>query len=167
MLADGSVVGQLRGICPAVSDSCTQQHDQFDGAFALTYPAIAQWLTPAGGGPQPCTTNSNTLCLSSGRFRVQTAWRSSTGSGQGTADSLTPNTGYFWFFDSTNVEVVIKVLDACSFSPYKWVYASGLTDVEVTLTVTDTKTGIQKTYFNPLGTTFVTVTDTAAFHTCP
>jgi hypothetical protein len=35
------------------------------------------------------------------------------------------------------------------------------------LTVTDTKTGDVQTYSNPLGATFVPVTDTAAFSTCP
>lgn len=34
--------------------------------------------------------------------------------------------GYFWFFEEDNVEVVLKVLDACSFTDRFWVFAAGL-----------------------------------------
>ncbi len=48
-----------------------------------------------------------------------------------------------------NVEVVVKVLNGCSppFNHY-WVFASGLTNVAVELTVTDTQTGEVVTYLN-------------------
>jgi hypothetical protein len=42
-----------------------------------------------------------------------------------------------------------------------------LTNVEVTLRVTDTRNGTVQTYFNPLGTAFQPVQDTSAFATCP
>jgi len=114
-----------------------------------------------------CTPDARTLCLSSGRFRVETEFRSREGNGLGNAVALTPDAGYFWFFNPQNIEVVVKVLDACSFSPNFWVFGAGLTNVEVTMTVVDTRTGALRTYFNALDTTFVTVTDTAAFATCP
>jgi hypothetical protein len=47
------------------------------------------------------------------------------------------------------------------------VFAAGLTNVEVTLNVTDTRNGTPKTYFNPLGTPYAPVQDTSAFATCP
>ena len=55
-----------------------------------------------------------TLCLSGRRFAVRVTWRvPSTGkSGAGTAVSLGADTGYFWFFDDANIELVVKVLDA-------------------------------------------------------
>jgi hypothetical protein len=80
---------------------------------------------------------------------------------------LTSDTGYLWFFSSQNVEAVLKVIDACGFNNRYWVFAGGLTDVEVTLTVTDTQTGAVKQYFNPRGTKFAPVQDTSAFATCP
>lgn len=46
-------------------------------------------------------------------------------------------------------------------------YAGGLTDVNVILTVTDTMTGLVKTYVNPQGTAFQPIQDTSAFATCP
>ena len=45
--------------------------------------------------------------------------------------------------------------------------AGGLTDVNVVLTVTDTMTGLVRTYVNPQGTAFQPIQDTSAFATCP
>jgi hypothetical protein len=114
-----------------------------------------------------CTPNSTTLCLNGGRFQVRAAWQSTTASGQGTAVSLTPDTGYFWFFNSANVEMIVKVLDACALNGRKWVFSGGLTDVNVVLTVTDAQTGAVRTYVNPRGTAYQPVQDTSAFSTCP
>ncbi|HEY4228748.1 MAG TPA: hypothetical protein VGO79_01185, partial [Thermoanaerobaculia bacterium] len=84
------------------------------------------------------------------------------------AVSLTGNTGYFWFFDNTNVEVVTKVLPFCA-DPFNsiWVFAAGLTNVLVDVTYFDTKTSTTVVKHNPQGTAFVAVQDTAAFKTCP
>ncbi|MFL6261388.1 MAG: choice-of-anchor Q domain-containing protein [Thermoanaerobaculia bacterium] len=114
-----------------------------------------------------CVAGGNTLCLSSGRFKVTANWQTSTASGAGTAVTLTGDSGYFWFFDPGNVEVVVKVLNGCGVNNRYWVFAAGLTDQRVDLTVTDTQTGQVKIYTNPLGTVFRTITDTGAFATCP
>ena len=115
-----------------------------------------------------CVAGGPILCLSGSRFLVTASWKTFlglTGSAQGV--ELTPDSGYFWFFDPANVELTLKVLNACSLNNRYWVFLSGLTDVEVTLTVTDTKTGTVKIYTNPQGQTFKTVLDTGAFSTCP
>jgi len=118
---------------------------------------------------EPCTTQGTTLCLGGGRFQVQAHWENpSTGSsGDGGAVSLSADSGYFWFFDAGNVEVIVKVLNACSLDGKFWVFAAGLTDVGVTLTVTDAQTLAAKTYTNTAGTAFQPVQDTSAFATCP
>jgi hypothetical protein len=116
----------------------------------------------------PCAPGSTSLCLSGGRFRVEAAWRTPDGqTGAGQAVPLTADTGYFWFFGESNVEMVIKVLNACGLNSRFWVYAGGLTNVQVDVTVTDTQTGVAKTYHNPQGTAFRPVQDTSAFATCP
>jgi hypothetical protein len=80
---------------------------------------------------------------------------------------ITDDSGYFWFFDAGNIEVVAKVLDGCGVNGRYWVLAGGLTNVEAALVVTDTKTGAAKPYANPAGTAFQPIQDTAAFATCP
>lgn len=114
-----------------------------------------------------CVTGGPTLCLSNARFKVTVEWKTAQGAtGKGQAVQLTPDTGYFWFFNQENVEVTLKVLNGCSLNNRFWVFLSGLTNVEVTVTVTDTATGQTKTYKNTQGQVFKTVLDTGAFATC-
>lgn len=120
------------------------------------------------GAVAECVTNATTLCLGDGRFRVTARWDTNSGEfGDGRAVTLTTDTGYFWFFDQANVELVTKVLDACDFVNRFWVFAGGLTDVHVALRVLDTQTGVERTYVNPQGTAFQPIQDTSAFATCP
>jgi hypothetical protein len=79
---------------------------------------------------------------------------------------LTSDTGSFWFFSPTNVETVVKVLDGCGVDSSFWVFAGGLTNVDVVMTVTDTQTGAVRTYTNPQGSAFLPIQDTAAFAAC-
>ena len=110
-----------------------------------------------------CTPGATALCLSGGRFRVEAAWKDFQGNtGAGQAVGLTGDTGYFWFFTNTNVEAVIKVLDARPINNHFWVFYGALSNVEYTLTVTDTVTGIVHTYKNP-SRLFASVGDTLAF----
>ncbi len=139
------------------------------GSSTACTSSIEYWdieLTPVGS--VMCTPTATNLCLSGGRFQVNARWTTSDGkSGDGQAVRLTTDTGYFWFFNPANAEMTIKVLNACSFNGKYWVFAGGMTDVQVDITVTDTKTGAVRTYKNALGTPFVTITDTGAFATCP
>ena len=116
----------------------------------------------------PCAPGAHNLCLNNERFSVSARWRTTDGSsGEATAVPLTADSGYFWFFNSANIEVVVKLLNACSIGGHYWVFAAGLTNVEVTLAVTDTETGARKSYLNQLGTAFQPIQDTSAFSTCP
>jgi CSLREA domain-containing protein len=114
-----------------------------------------------------CLNGGTTLCLNEGRFKVEVAWTTKTGTGNGNAVPLTDQSGYFWFFDASNVEITIKVLDACSLNNRYWIFFSGLTNVGVKVTVTDLQTGTVKTYTNPLNHTIATVLDTDAMSVCP
>ena len=67
-----------------------------------------------------------------------------------------------WSFDSSNVEVILKVLDGRPVNQKFWVFYGALSNVEYTLTVTDTQTGAVKIYKNPSGQ-FGSVADTGAF----
>lgn len=117
--------------------------------------------------PPTCVADRTSMCLAGGRFKVQASYITPQGDqGPGFATPLTDETGYFWFFARTNVEAVIKILNGCPVNDRFWVFAGGLTNVQVSLTVTDTHTGATKTYTNPQGTPFAPIQDTAAFATC-
>jgi hypothetical protein len=111
-----------------------------------------------------CSPDTATLCLNGNRFRVQVAWRvpAQGTSGTGMAVPFTGDTGYFWFFSSNNVELVIKALDGRPVNAKFWVFYGALSNVEYTITVTDTATGAVKTYTNPSGQ-LASVADTSAF----
>lgn len=113
-----------------------------------------------------CIPSDTVLCLGD-RFKVEATWtKPDKTTGPGHVVKITNDTGYMWFFSSNNVEMTIKVLDACSFGAGHWVFASGLTNVGVTLKVTDTSTGKTRVYANSLGTAFSPIQDTSAFG-CP
>ena len=111
-----------------------------------------------------CIPDEQTLCLESGRFAVRATWESADGkTGDAVAWPLTGDTGLYWFFQESNVEIVLKVLDGCDFNGHRWVFAGGLTDLGVTMTVTDTETGEERTFENPQGTLFEPVQELMAF----
>ena len=106
---------------------------------------------------------ANILCLNNARFAVSVEWKDFSGNtGSGKAIPLTADTGYFWFFTNTNVELVVKVLDAAAINGHFWVFYGALSNVEYTITVTDTVTSAQKIYTNP-SEEFGSVGDTLAF----
>jgi len=134
--------------------------------FDFTQPARPPLILPATPLGS-CVASDASLCLDNNRFQVFAQWTTPSGqAGGGHAVGLTGDTGYFWFFNSANVEMVVKVLDACSFSHNFWFFAGGLTNVQVKITVTDTTTGIMNTYTNPQNTPFQPIQDTNAFTTC-
>ncbi len=118
----------------------------------------------------PCQPDATTHCLNNGRFEVTAEWHDFTG-GQGDAQAIlaSGDSGEFWFFAPDNTELLVKVLDACDFpgGANYWVFAAGLTNVEVSLSVTDTATDEARFYTNPSGASFQPILDTTAFSTCP
>lgn len=46
---------------------------------------------------------------------------------------LTPASGYYWFFDSDNVEVTVKVLDGRAVNGRLWLFVTGMTDLGLTV----------------------------------
>lgn len=164
--------------------------DTFPGTLAistgwttLTQPAHNHLVSldnsiSSGTGVPGCGTSS--LCTDKERFQVEVEWQDFTGTGSpATGVTTDPITNQFFFFDEKNWEVLVKVLDGCEINNRFWVFAAATTDVEYTLTVTDTRTGQENT-FNPPSEIFAdgfesgdtsawsdAVTDTSAFATCP
>lgn len=115
------------------------------------------------GSAGACSASATDLCLGGSRFRVTVRWRTGSGdSGTGKAVVLPGGqTGMFWFFDSANIELIVKVLDGTSLNHFYWTFYGGLSDVSYWITVTDTQTGQSKTYANPQGN-FCGAADTAS-----
>jgi plastocyanin len=117
----------------------------------------------------PCQPDDDTLCLHDGRFQVQVRFRAPGGPERmATRIPLTERAGLFWFFNEANVEMLLKVQNACV-EPFDrwWVFVAATTNVEYHVTVVDTEKGVLRNYDNSQGTIALPVADTDAFATCP
>lgn len=115
----------------------------------LTFDPTGAACQPRSPRPTACVANPVTLCLLQNRFRI-TATRS--GGNQilpGQAGKINSESGFFSFVETSNVELVVKVLDGRGVNNHFWVVATPSAGVEYTLTVTDTQTGQVRTYSNP------------------
>lgn len=141
------------------------------GLFQLTATSFA-------GQPTTCTPGPNTLCLDDvagdRRFKVEIDYFSPPRGVAGTGKAVplaslgVSRGGLFWFFSPDNPEVLVKVLNACTpaLGNRFWVFLTAGTDLGYTLTVTDTETGLFRTYANEDGASALPVQDVAAFP-CP
>jgi hypothetical protein len=161
--SNGQIVGQLLGACGShLENPCDVLDRTVDGAFSSSY-AVVQPIINPGTNTAACTPSAAKLCLNGNRFELTVNWSTNDNrTGAGTAVSMTNDTGYFWFFGSSNVELVIKVLDGRPVNGKFWVFYGALSNVGYTLTVRDTQTGAVKTYVNPINT-LASVADTSAF----
>jgi hypothetical protein len=131
------------------------------GTFQVSFDDVV--LQP---GSTECSQDATTLCLGGGRFKVTATFDA--GNGNAGQAQVIPqgDSGLLWFFASSNIEAVVKVIDGCAGFDRFWFFAGGLTNVQVVITVTDLRTQATKTYTNKLGTAFVPIQDTSAFP-CP
>src|SRR5262249_50058139 len=131
---------------------------------AIAYAGTAGGGAFRMGAATGCSPGPATLCVNGGRFRVEVAWRAANlgTNGKGQSVPLTGDTGAFWFFSANNLELVVKVVDGRAFNNFFWVFYGALSNVEYTLTVTDTATGAVRSYSNPQGPR-ASVSDTSAF----
>jgi hypothetical protein len=105
--------------------------------------------------PAPAPPNPNVLSLDDGRFSVSLG-RGTPSEGNlplAPALQLSDLSGYFWFFDSQNAEVTVKLLDGSAVNGHFWLFAASMTDQPFTLQVIDTQcpTCPSKLYVSPAG----------------
>lgn len=108
--------------------------------------------------------------LLNGRFVVSVNFQNLSGqTGIAFGCQMTRSAGYFFFFDRGNVEIPLKMLNACfGGNPAShWVFAAGLTNFGVEISIFDLATGVRKSYLNPTGRTFVSIIDQQTPFPCP
>ena len=119
-----------------------------------------------------CTRSASTACLQNGRFEVSVSYSTASASGLGQVMSFggqraeNSESVFYSFFSSTNFEMGLKIINACSFNNKFWVFISGLTDQGWSVHIRDSQTGATRTYSNALGHLSSTTADTSALP-CP
>jgi hypothetical protein len=125
--------------------------------------------TAINASPGECRNGDGQLCLLD-RFLVTMKAKDNPTRSDRTGDAAAlPANKAFGFFsvpalsgDQSNIEAFVKMIDANSTFGKYWLFLGGLTDFELTITATDTQTGLQKIYTKPAGST-CGMNDTSAF----
>jgi hypothetical protein len=127
-------------------------------------------------GSGNCVRGPQTACLLDGRFEVKVnMWNFANppvlfpGVIQlyGGQSSETDKSASFYSFENGNVEVFVKMVDACTAASHAfWLFAAGATTAETEILVRDTEAEEIYRIFNPRNLLFETVADTQAFLTC-
>jgi hypothetical protein len=178
ILSGGLVVGQLAGGCgPDPASGCDARNDAVDGSFAVTYEHIASWLEAGSGGtPAPCVPGNTTACMLNGRFKVTVRYRPAFDNQPASTNALVKSvtgfanaafeTGFFYFNDPNNVEMMVKVLDQGNTNAQGQrtiaVLFGSATPLRIEVEVTDSVTGAVKRYTSEFGQ-MMGATDFTAF----
>lgn len=100
----------------------------------------------ADDGGAHCVASNTVMCLQDGRYEVTVSVRVSAEAEPRPAKVVkggsrpigTKESGLFYFFDPTNWEMLLKVLDGCGVNQHHWVFAAAATDVGYEIAVRDT-----------------------------
>jgi hypothetical protein len=112
------------------------------------------------------TSPNQTLTMQNSRFLVTATFTDPATGVQKPAQAvqLSDESGYFWFFGSTNTELSLKILNGQLINGRTWLFLASMTTVGFTVKVTDltippdctlaggTSTCFTKTYTSPAGT---------------
>lgn len=177
---DGRIVGQLTGGCgPLLTDPCNSLNRQVDGAMALSYSLLKPYIDAPVNPCAACTPNANTACMLDNRFKVTLTWKdhSANLSGNGSVLTFADNrpetnptygamsqTTFFSMYPNApnSIEVLVRMLRGVNINNKFWVFLTGFSPNEYTLTVTDTKNCATWSRTNASGN-FAAVADYNAF----
>ncbi len=108
------------------------------------------------------------MCLNRQRFLIEVDWRNFVNEfgSAFVAPVGADDSGLSFFFDEDNWEILTKVLNGCGITQNFWLFSAATTNVEYTLRITDTITGLTNSYFNPLSNAAAAIIDTSALAAC-
>jgi hypothetical protein len=117
-------------------------------------------------GTDGCVPSRTRACLLHRRFALEATYDATDhGMPAGTAKPVleSDESVTFTFFSPEIPEVFVKILDGCGYNDHTWIFASGLTNLGVSLRVTDTETGQVYSHENAPGQLFAPLLDIEAF----
>lgn len=98
-------------------------------------------LEPAVGAASGCVPSSTKACVQGGRFSIRVGTLFLPGNFAPVA-ATSSQSAVFYFFNSSNWEIVAKVLNGCAINGRYWVFAAGATSESFVLNIEDTTRGI-------------------------
>lgn len=134
---------------------------------------VALSLATAHAAQAACVASNTRLCLINGRFSATLKWND--GSGPKDAFVAGPKTdgassaaGLFYFYssDSSNWEILAKMIDGCGTNGHFWMLVAASTGFGWELSVKDESSGVTKTFSHPLNGQASGIADFEAFNTC-
>jgi ELWxxDGT repeat protein len=143
--SDGSAAGTVLlrdlqpGPLPSSPSSFVAAGSQVYFTAATADTGFELWTTPR----IPCQ-----RCLLDGRFLVTARWFESGIATAAVPVAFSDETATFWFFDRSNTELVVKVLDGRRQNGHFWVFYGALSNLEYEIRVEDRTTGVVRTYHN-------------------
>lgn len=120
----------------------------------------------------PCADGEYNLCLlhnnlGTAQFSVTMDYLATSGGNweHGRSVGISDQAGYFYFTNPANMEILVKMIDACTVTNSYWIFVSGLTDRGIGVRVERVGLGSGVIYGNNLGDNFTLVKDFTSF-TC-
>ena len=136
MSTQGPNVGAWFSTTESVRGLVLGNADESNAARALRYTipdaanyVPARFATDENEPPLGCRNRTSNTCLQDWRFRVE-AKANDRPDFAGPLDvfGLGDDAALFYFYSADNPELLVKVLDACSYNGHWWVYGSAATD---------------------------------------
>lgn len=133
--------------------------------------AAYEYLEGGSDAPPPteCTEDldNGVICLFDERFIFEMEWTDFQDNTKPVVFTQeTGKVGLGFFGDLNNVTVVVKVTNGCPLNGYYWIWVGGFTNAGWSLTVTDTVTGITKSYPKGVGSGLPTTVKDDSTFTC-
>jgi len=135
VVLDGNI-GYCAVLCPPIYETTGWRHivpGLTAGNKTVEIRDIGNTVTTFGFHVDADTT---VLPVADGRFEVSLRWTDRAGvAHDATAVRLSEESGQFWFFEPSNPEVTVKLVDGTGYNGHWWVFASSMTDLGLTLTI--------------------------------